>query len=507
MADPLMRPIVAMLLIFGMLAALSGCGDSNEPEAGVAPGASPSNAEAPAGEWAGPLRFDRPDRIIVLMMDTLRADVVGAYGSTAGLTPHMDAFAEEAIVFEHAYATSSWTRPVVASMFTARYPSSHTVLDKEDALPAEALTLVEILEADADTWSFGITTNANISTEVGFGQSFDRWGALPDARRRRYPEDRIGLVPADEVTAAMLEMLTDERGAAAERTFGFAQFIDPHAPYYPNHAIHPADPPPEGDYAGSRTGIDDMLAAGPEARTDRNIAWLRWLYDGEVAYLDRAFGEFIAALKERDLYEDSLIIVVSDHGEQFFEHGQFAHAKSLYEVEARVPFMIRFPGMPSEHARRIERPVSVVDLAPTVLDALDLPVPDEFEGRSLIPFIETGKRDERLDYVFSELAMFAAYSEVALRHDRYKMRVRYWHERTGADSVDIELYNVIDDPGETRNLARDEAHREAYRDLLAELSRWEADVSEWSLGAGREVDLDSLDEQTRNELRGLGYIQ
>lgn len=496
-----MRRIGAALLAATGLAALTGCGEPAGPEPVE------TAASAPAGDWAGPLEFDRPERIVVLMMDTLRADVVGAYGSTAGLTPNIDAFAEQAVVFEHAYATSSWTRPVVASMFTSRYPSSHTVLNKEDALPAEAQTLVEILEADADTWSFGITTNANISTAVGFGQSFDRWGPLPDARRRRYPEDRIGLVPADEVAGATLELLAGNEAAAAARTFGFVQFIDPHAPYYPNHALHPVEPPPEGDYQGSRTDIDRMLDAGREARTERNVQWLRWLYDGEVAYLDRAFGEFIAALKERGLYEDALIIVVSDHGEQFFEHGQFEHGKSLYDVEARVPFMIRFPGMPGAHTRRIERPVSVVDLAPTVLDAMDLPIPDEFEGRSLIPFIETGTRDERLDYVFSELAMFKAYSEAALRHDRYKMRVRYWHNRSGANSVDIELFDVIADPGETNNLALDEGHRDAYRDLLAELSRWEADVSEWSLGAGREVDLDSLDEETRKELRGLGYIQ
>mgnify|MGYP005846933239 CR=1 FL=1 len=479
---------------------LAGCGGDSAPgDASAAP-------PAPAGAWAGPLERTEPERVLVLMIDTLRADKLGAYGSDAGLTPNLDAFAEEAVVFDNAYATSSWTRPTVASMVTGRYPTSHTAVGKEDALPAEALTVVEILEDTAATWSFGITTNANISAEVGFGQAYDKYGPLRGARRRSYPEDRIGLVPADEVVAATIQRLRDDPAAGAERTFGFVQFIDPHDPYYENPEHNPQPRPPCGEFMGSRTDIDRMMAAGRSAWTDRNIDWLEYLYDGEIAFLDHAFGRFIETLREQGLYEGSMIVVVSDHGEAFWEHGQRGHGKSLYEEEARVPFMIRFAGMPADDARRIDRPVSVVDIAPTIVDAFGLPAPEAFEGSSLIPLIVEGTRERRLDYVFSELGLFDNYSESALRHGRHKMKVRYWHNRDGAGSVVAELYDLRTDPGEQRNLAGSEAHRATYRDMLARLSVWEADVSEWSLD-GTDVDIRSLDEETRKELRGLGYIQ
>lgn len=486
--------------VFALLALLAGCG--GEPASDVPAAAEP----LPPGDWAAPLTHTRPDRILILMMDTLRADKLGAYGSEAGLTPHLDAFAEEAVVFEHAYATSSWTRPTVASMVTGRYPTSHTALGKEDALPDAARTVVEVLEDDADTWSFGITTNANISPRVGFGQAYDEYGPLRNVRRRSYPNDRIGLVPADEVAAATLERLRSEDAGSAGRTFGFVQFIDPHDPYYPNPEHNPLPEPPRGEFEGSRTGIDAMMAAGREAWTDRNIGWLEYLYDGEVAYLDDAFGQFVGALKRDGLYDETMIIVVSDHGEAFWEHGVRGHGKTLYEEEARVPFMIKFAGMPPADARRIDRPVSVVDIAPTVLDAVGIASPDAFEGRSLVPLIEDGTRERRLDYVFSELSLFENYSEVALREGRHKMKVRYWHNRTGTESVVVELFDVIADPGEQRNLADSPEHRDIARDLVARLSVWEADVSEWSLD-GTDVDLRSLDEETRRELRGLGYIQ
>ncbi len=162
--------------------------------------------------------------------------------------------------------------------------------------------------------------------------------------------------------------------------------------------------------------------------------------------------------------------------------------------------------MPASDARRIERPVSVVDIAPTVLDAFGIAPPDAFEGRSLIPLIEGGTRERRLDYVFSELSLFENYSEVALREGRHKMKVRYWHNRTGPESVVVELFDLVSDPGERRNLADSADHRDIVRDLVARISVWEADVSEWSLD-GTDVDLRSLDEETRRELRGLGYIQ
>ena len=383
-----------LLIILPLLVMLAGC----ESERDAQSGAEPVVQEPGFSERDWPV----PETVIIIMIDTLRADIIGAYGSDRNLTPNLDAFAADAVVFENAYGTSSWTRSSVASMVSGRYPSSHTALGKLDILPEEVLLVSEILEAQAPTWTFGITTNANTAAGIGFGQGYDQYGPIKDVERRRYPEDKIGLVPGMTVTEHALSLLADPRADEAERTFAFVQYIDPHDPYFPNPEFMQG-PVPAGEYSGSRRDIDQMVAAGKEAWTEVNIARLRYLYDGEVAYNDHAFGEFISGLKRKGMYDTAMIIVVSDHGEAFWEHGVRGHGKNLYEEEIRVPFMIRFPTADTSSAARITQPVSIVDITPSILDAMKVAAPAEIEGRSLLPLINGAKREDRLEYVFSVL--------------------------------------------------------------------------------------------------------
>jgi len=443
-----------------------------------------------------------PETILLVMIDTLRADVVGAYGSTRGLTPNLDEFAERAAVFENAYGTASWTRPSVASMLTGRYPTSHTAVSKFDTLPEEALLLTEVLESTRSTWSFGITTNAIISPNFGFGQGYDRYGPVEGAERRRYPDDKIGLVPGVAVSEKTISLLADERRAAAESTFAFVQYIDPHVPYYPNPGFI-KEPMPDGAYSGSRHDIQRMVADGENAWTKRNIARLRYLYDGEVAYADHAFGELMGGLKQLGLYDGALIVVVSDHGEAFWEHGMQGHGKTLYEEEIRVPLMIKLPGAESGSMLRIGQAVSILDITPTILDAVMLIPAAEIEGRSLLPLISGEFRNGRLAYVFAELHFMENNSVAMVRHGAMKLVATYLQDQ---NTTLLELFNLDMDPGETNNLISDDGFERQRNELVGALSAWESYVQDRALTRHR-TELSEMDGTSINELKGLGYIQ
>lgn len=463
--------------------------------------AAPTATELQAShKYEGP----RPDTVVLVMIDTLRADILGAYGSDLGLTPNLDAFANEAALFTNAYGTSSWTRSSVASMLSGRYATSHAVLNKKDVVSEAVELLPEILAADRPTWSFGITTNGNTSAKIGFGQGYGRYGPHKAAERRRYPGDRVGLVPGPAVSELALELLEDTRGEAAETAFAFVQYIDPHDPYFPNPGFVDVPEPP-GEFSGSRIDIDRMVAAGEAALTADNIARLRFLYDGEVGFVDQAFGQLIDGLKRLDRFDNAMIIVVSDHGEAFWEHGVRGHGKTLYEEEIRVPFLLRLPGMTVGQVERIDQPVSLVDIAPTVLDALGLQPRPGMEGRSLMPLLAGQERDSRVTYVFAELALMENSSRAMLRHGNLKLLATYWHKR-GRNRTELELFDLAADPVEALNLVDDPRYADQRASLMAELSAWESDVSRWAVKK-ESVDLEAMDQELIEELKGLGYIQ
>jgi arylsulfatase A-like enzyme len=481
---------------------LSACGPGPEdlhPDRARHPDGVVPVYEQAVNTYAGPV----PRTIVLVMIDTLRADVLGAYGSPAGLTPHLDEFAEQAVVFTQAYATASWTRPSVASMLSGRYSASHTAERQEDILPEEVVLLPEILESAGPAWTFGIHNNGNNNAKVGFHQGWDHFGPIAKSDRRGHPgyEQRQAAGPA--VSRLALSLFDDPRAGAAGVTFAFVQYMEPHDPYFPNPGLMQGEEP-VGDYAGTRADLDRMVAAGEEAWTEQNIERLRYLYHGEVKAADRAFGALVEGLRARGLWEEALIIVVSDHGEAFWEHGFRAHGKSLYEEEIRVPFMIRLPGRAAGSGRRIPRPVSLVDIAPTVLDVMHLQAHPDFEGRSLVPLIEGRDRSDRLDYVFAELNHHnPGYSMI--RHGRMKFIARYWRSASG-DRTRLELFDLEADPLELSNLIGDDDYAEPRRRLITELSAWESDVSAWAASAQR-VELEDMDAEMIEELRGLGYIQ
>ncbi len=317
-------------------------------------------------EAQGPEFASRPN-VILVMIDALRADALGTYGATTGATPALDAFAGESVVFEQFVTSASWTRSSTASLFTSLAPSSHSCEHKSAVLSPAVTTLAEQL-GEAGYATGGLPNNANITAAQGFGQGFDWYPYEPSyplwASESSYALSLYQLlrtrVYARLVTARRVEDFyapaeTQLQRAnrwleanAAQKSFLFVHLMEPHDPYF----RHPYD----GEAVGR---VEDPWPAETEAEH------LRELYRGEVRWVDAALGTFFDELRARGLYDDAAIIVTSDHGEEFFDHGGWWHGTTLYEEQVHVPLIIKLPRGERAGAR-VTWQVRQVDVAPTI---------------------------------------------------------------------------------------------------------------------------------------------
>lgn len=448
----------------------------------------PAAATPPAG--AG--------NVLVIVVDTLRADHLPSYGYEAGATPNLDAFAADAIRFDQAFANASWTRPSFASILTGRFPSSHGVMSKSSALPGDVVTLPEAYFAEG--WhTGGVVTNYNIAPYFNFDQGFVEYRYLePDfvmgaddsaaklllvqfLRQRLFEpmRDRLfGVQPgvayqdAAEVNAALLSMI--DAAPAGRPWMMFAGYMDPHDPYY----VHPYD----GE-AYARAAHPSPVPAEAERLTA--------LYDGEITYWDEHFGRLLDALRERGVYDDLTIVVTSDHGEELGEHGGFWHGTTLYDEQVHVPLFVRLPG-----GRRsgtvVRHWVQSVDLMPTLLAEAGIEVPAGVAGASLF----SGS-----DRLFAEES-HEGNVLAAVRERRPDGEVKLITANAGNPRGlrETELYRVDVDPGEADELsAREPALLEEARNALDAAAVLAAE------GAVEGVEAE-LDEADRARLCALGYL-
>jgi arylsulfatase A-like enzyme/cytochrome c-type biogenesis protein CcmH/NrfG len=397
--------------------------------------------------------------LVLVTLDTTRADRIGAFGGTTVPTPNLDEIAYEGTRFLQAISQVPLTLPAHASILTGRYPASHGVRHNGIfRLPDDEPTVTQRLK------EAGFNTAAFVGAYVlnrGFGleKGFDVYDDIP---KDRYTGGRDILYEAqrtaDEVNAAVFRWL-DARPQG--RLFLWVHYYDPHVPYAP-----PETP--------GRT----LHGKG---------------YDREISYMDHAFGDLMRRLRREGLLDRSLVVVVGDHGESLGEHRELTHGVFLYEGAVRVPLMFRAPGhVPRKRA--VQGPAELVDLAPTILDYLELPPMDGVEGGTLRPRIEGRERAEtavayaetlypRLEFGWSELRM--------VRDSRFKF----------IQAPKPELYDLEQDPKETKNLLGAEPALRAEMQSL--LQAW-IDRTEKNGRSDRARQTLSPDEEAR--LRSLGYL-
>ncbi|HSB61170.1 MAG TPA: sulfatase, partial [Vicinamibacteria bacterium] len=385
--------------------------------------------EAARAVWGTPAITaprDGAPLVIVYLVDTLRADHTGPYGYGRPTTPHLDAFARDAVVFEQAVVHASWTKPSVASLFTSLLPGQHRAVQLRDPLDASHATLAEMLQARGYATGAAIANSVIYAAESSFDRGFDFFAGLHGE-----DDQPSKLVGADVVVDAALSWLEARRGFPA---FLYVHTMDPHVPYAPPPPFDRMFEPHPVPGHPARDPRTDYLE--PEDR-ERLVAQ----YDGDVAFGDQEFGRFVRALRDRGLYERALIVFLADHGEEFLDHGKWLHGRSVFDELIRVPLLVKFP-RGRDAGRRIAGQVQCVDVLPTVLENEGLPVPPGLAGQPIQRALEekAGKRP-----AFSEISHrgIVAHS-VRTESDKYVRRF--------SPETDELYFDLVADPRERTSL-------------------------------------------------------
>ncbi|MEZ4286812.1 MAG: sulfatase [Polyangiales bacterium] len=316
--------------------------------------------------------------VIVILIDTLRASKLQMYEPNSRVrTPAMDSFAKASVVFEHAQAPENWTKPSVASVLTSLSPSTHGTKEQDAKLPDSVLMVSEILKQSGFTTGSFIA-NGYVSDAFGFDQGWDYYTNYIRERRR---------TEAENVFGEAIKWIAKNK---EKRFFAYVHTIDPHVPYDPpDRYLKMYDPEPyDGQVQNRRTHLmmDDAKKNPSKYNfTRRDKERIEALHDGEISYHDEFFGKFIKELDTLGILDNTIVVITADHGEEFQEHGSWGHGHSVYQELLHVPLIVSWKGV-LEGDQRVPATVSTMDVAPTVLQALGIDLPDVFEGRSLLGF-------------------------------------------------------------------------------------------------------------------------
>ncbi len=411
-----------------------------------------------------PALEDKPN-ILLVVVDTLRADALGSYGAPDDPTPHTDALAAEGLVFEQAVASAPWTRPSFASLFTSTAPCSHQTFRKADSLPDELETLAEQLQLHGYTTG-AIINNINVTASWGFHQGYDTFEFLRPAYPLRASEASFQLTvyqgvrrvwerlvqrkvvqryyrDAEEVTAEAEAWLLRH---GSSRWFLTVHYMDPHDPYF----RHPYDGTAYGRAEHPRP---DPAEAGA----------LEQLYAGEVTYYDEHFGDLLDWLEEQGLADNTVVVVTSDHGEEFGEHGGFWHGNRLYDETMRVPLILKVPDRTPRH---VTDQVRLLDVAPTLADLAGAPHGRHWQGFSLLREYDLREERDRLALLEAD---FEGYQLRAVRDLEWKL-IENQHGPPGQSRPAAELFHLASDPDEQEDLADSSSARYALEPRAARLS-------------------------------------
>ena len=448
---------------------------------------------------------DQPDRnVIVISLDTLRADHLSGYGYPRPTSPNLDRLSRRAVLFENASSQAPRTIDSHMSLFTSVFPSSHQMLDGRARLnPGYTTFPKEFKEREYHTAAF--TESGFLGHQYGFQRGFDTYWEKP-------------LTPgtggsAQETFTAATDWV---RRNHQKKFLMFVHTYEAHIPYCP---IEPYKGLFQGDYRGGLTGCvsKKMISGynGDQVHPDPDDwEYMVSLYDDEIRYLDAYLGRFLDALDETGIRDRTAVVVISDHGEEFMEHLMFGkHAHGIWQPSVHVPMLLDLPGVKAA-APRFPEPVSLIDVAPTLLEYVGFPLPSQFRGRSLLPRIRGREKplpegEQHLQY--SENHGYAIRAMV--RDDRYKLIHNYDEAEDKASTAKLypeyaknlmphgeyELYDMREDPGERNNLADDkpEIRQEMMLQLHEMLSRAKAESKPATAGV--------LSESERQRLKDLGY--
>jgi arylsulfatase A-like enzyme len=427
--------------------------------------------------------------VIVIVLDTLRADHLSQYGYDLDTSPGLAALAERSTRFDHAWAPSPWTLPSTTSIHTGQHPLRHGLRHPGDVLGKDARPMAERLR-NAGWRTAGFSHNVNVNPRNGFAQGFDEFTSNT-GKVNAYPN-------VQRMTHAAGEWFASR---ARGPSFVYLQPMNCHGPYKVPDA-HEADllgrRPKRGFryYQGWMKSIlrEHHLAARARV-TDDYLESLREQYDVAIRYETDQVGEFLDAVRRAGRFDDALIVLTADHGEELFDHGGFSHGYSLHAEVLRVPLLVKLPGQ--QAARVVHENVSLLDVLPTVLEVAGVPPQpdDHLDGRSLTGLAAGGTRPPEplvFDVDWDKRAVGRA-----LADGDWKL-VELESNYEGLHHV-AQLYNIADDPTESHDLVADESARLAT--MQAQLATMAASLQ----GAAKPAN--SLTDEDRKQLEALGYLE
>ena len=396
------------------------------------------------------------ERVVIVTLDTTRADHLGCYGYDKPISPNLDQLAAESTLFENAISHVPTTLPSHSTMFTGMYPQDLEIrYNLIDALGPKADTLAERLQA-AGFKTAAFPAAFVLSEKYGLDQGFDLY-VEPNKEGVSEQQAAMGIGGTRNAEQGVDDVLNWLNAQGDDKSFVWLHFYDPHSPYSPPF---------------------------PYSSQYRDAP-----YDGEIAYTDAQFGRLMDRLRSDPQWDKTLVIVAGDHGEGLHEHRERWHSYLVYETTQHVPFIVRAPG---HAARRVAEPAMLSDITPTVLDLVGLEMPEEMRGVSLRPALQGKTMDSRFLYFETQAGMLNyGWQELnGLRFQNWKL----------IDSSEPELYDVEADPGELNNLAASDPDRLArYR---AELNRVKQSIGD---AVAEDVQM-TMSPEEEAALAALGYV-
>lgn len=449
------------------------------------------------------------DRNVVLFtVDTLRADALDLENPATSATPNFARLAAAGTRFDNTQSQCPWTLPSLCSLMTSIHPSGQGVLSARNRLDSARRTLADEL-GEAGYLTAAVVCNAWLTDDFGLHQGFSIYIHVWEEGASEYWQETMWLRIFRRFKPGFLQAPnTHDSAEMVDRAIRFLEqntrsnfflwvhVIDPHDPYAPlgryramagkgyRGALHP-----------KRSGNVNLLRRGMRLEVD-DRRHLRKLYDLEVRYTDEQFGRLMDTLTRLDLVEKTMVVFTSDHGEEFWEHENVGHGHTLYDELTRVPLIVKPPGAPPP-VPRVETQVRLIDVSPTILDYLGLPPPAEGQGDSLRPLMEGVPGPDRPS--FAEALIYFG-EKKSVDDGRYRLIL-------SPNSANVELFDLVEDPGQRRNIAED--HPEVTARLRQQLNRYLQEQEEYrqSLSTSGDSEVNALDKRMKNRLRALGYLQ
>jgi arylsulfatase A-like enzyme len=426
---------------------------------------------------------DQPG-LILIAIDTLRTDALGCYDPESRATPNLDRFAAESVLFKAAYSQSPWTLPSFASLFTSTLPSVHGARGsfQEHFYPIrKSLTRAAESFKEQGYRTAAIVNNIFLKGTFGFKEGFDEYDFFPAEINK--------IRKANEVTHLAREWLEDHV-EVGDPCFLFLHYFDPHFAYLPPREFLQKFGGKSNDKIRQITDPEDVRTGKVKLN-----AWdkenLRNLYMGEVAYTDQEVGVLLDYLRTEGVLDRAVVVILSDHGEEFWDHGGFEHGHTQHEELVRVPLMVRFPHG-AHGGQCVETPVRLMDLMPTLHEYLDLEQPTTYQGRSFFKVIEAKDKGPEGPFFF-EHCLYGS--------EKKALRVKNLKLIMDMETEEASLFDLAADPGEKQDLSetRPEDTDHLKKRLLLLEKKLKTDA--------QNEDAADLSPEDLSILKNLGYVK